>query len=180
MATTSVFHPYKVISQGQTSLQLEAGSHSKILVWVFRAVPFITFAMGIAAYLLAREIVVLLSLTAIALLEAIALSFVKSPSSVSMDSMGFTLDTISSKGVKQTWYLSNDIDYIQYRSVRAKHANLLVYDAILKTGKKVRFLVFPNYSNKLQNLAEIDGVISNISSKEVQQKQTDSKLSTPL
>ncbi len=92
------------------------------------------------------------------------------PHSIGLDSIGLNIDTASIKGFRQTYYLWNDVESIRYRTVSAKHSAMLVYDAILKKGKKAKFLSFDNYNAKKNCLDEINIVLQNISNKQVQQK----------
>ena len=86
-----------------------------------------------------------------------------------MDSMGFTLETLSIKGKKETYYLWSDIDFIRYKTIRAKHSTSLSYEAVFKTGKTLSFLSFANYHTKKDAVPEINSVLHEIIRKEVRE-----------
>ena len=168
--TATAFHPYKVIQPGRSTLQLQPGAGQNAALFVFRFIPLIMLIVGIILYIVQKETFFLLIFGGIALLEAVIFSFIKIPAALTMDSVGFTLETLSIKGRKETYYLWNDIDYIRYRTVRTKNSTSLTYDAMLKNSKKVSFLNFGNYHSKKQNLAEINTVLHQISNKEIREK----------
>ena len=79
------------------------------------------------------------------MIESLIFSFIKIPASLSMDSMSFTLETLSIKGKKETYYLCSNVDFLRYKTIREKSSTSLDYEAVLKTGKKLSFLSFANY-----------------------------------
>lgn len=104
-ASQTAFHPYKVISQGRNTLQLQPAAGQKAAVIIFRIMPVILLATGVVFYLTQKDLFFLLIFGGIALLEALIFSFIKIPASLSMDSVGFTLETLSIKGKeKRTIY----------------------------------------------------------------------------
>ena len=87
-----------------------------------------------------------------------------------MDSTGFTLETFSMKGRKETYYTWSDVDFIRYRKITGKNITTLTYSAMLKDGQKINFFSFSNYHAKKQSIPEINAVLNGISKKEVREK----------
>ncbi|MGZ5222540.1 MAG: hypothetical protein ACXWC7_20800, partial [Chitinophagaceae bacterium] len=96
----NLFHPYKIINQGRSTLQLQPGSGQKAGIVVLRVMPLIMLVIGVIMFVTQKEILFLAMFGGIALLEAVIFSFIKIPAAISMDSMGFTLETLSIKGRK--------------------------------------------------------------------------------
>ena len=165
----NLFHPYKVISQGRSTLQLQPGKGQASGVIVLRIMPLIMLVVGFALYVTQKNIMFLVVFGGVALIETLIFSAIKIPASLSMDSMGFTLETLSIKGKKETYYLWSDIDFIRYKTIRAKHSTSLSYEAVFKTGKKLSFLSFANYHAKKDAVPEINSVLHEISRKEVRE-----------
>ena len=169
-AEQNVFHPYKIIHQGRNTLQLQPAIGQKTGIIILRIMPLIMLVIGAILYFTQKEIIFLIMFGGIALFEALIFSFIKIPAALSMDSMGFSLETLSIKGKKETYYLWSDIDFIRYKVVRAKNSTSLSYEALLKTGKKLNFLSFPNYHTKKGAIPEINALITEISKKQVAEK----------
>ncbi|RYF86803.1 MAG: hypothetical protein EON98_02560 [Chitinophagaceae bacterium] len=172
MSTTekTAFSPYKIINQGRSTLQLEPGKGAKASVVVLRIIPLFLFVIGVIVFLVQKETFYLLIFGGIALFEVFVFSFIKIPAAVSMDSMGFTLETLSIKGRKENYYLWSDVDYIRQRMIVAKNSTTLNYAAVLNTGKKINFLSFNNYYSKKQSIPEINNALHDVSKKEVREK----------
>ena len=164
------FHPYKIIQQGRSSLQLAPNSAPKVAIYAFRFIPLIMLAVGAALFILENEPLFLYIFGGIALLEAVIFSFIKVPAAVSMDSMGFTLETLSIKGRQEQYYLWSDVEYIRHRITTAKNNTTLTYTAMMNEGKKINFLNKSNYNAKKQSIAEINEVLRGISKKDVREK----------
>lgn len=169
-ANQTAFHPYKIVTEGRGTLQLEPGKGPKVMLYVMRAIPLLMATTGVILFIVEKETFLLLIFGGIALLEGIVFSFIKIPASLSMDSMGFTLETYSMKGRKETYYLWNDVDFIRYRMITGKNSTTLNYAAILKTRNKVSFLNFNNYYKKKHSIPEINAMLHNISKKEIREK----------
>jgi|GEM_PF-3342422 len=167
---TTAFRPYKVAELNRTNLQLQPPSGHKFLIALFWFIPLAMIIVGIVFFIVEKEPLFLLVFGGIGLLEAIVFSFVKIPAALSMDSIGFTLQTLSLRGKKETYYLWNEIDYIRYKAVRGKNSTSLVYHAIPKNGKKINFLNFSNYHSKKQQIPEINEILHDISNKEIREK----------
>lgn len=168
--TQTAFQPYKVISAGRSNLQLQPPASIKAAMTIFRLTPLLMAAIGVVLYLVQGELFYLLIFGGVALFEAIVFSFFKLPAAVSIDSMGFTLETVSLKGRKENYYLWSEVDYLRHRMVSGKNSITLNYMAVLKDGKKVSFLNFNNYHRKKQSIPEINTVLHNISKKEIREK----------
>ena len=166
----AAFHPYKILSNGNSGLQLHAPGRTKTTIWILRIFPLFTFLIGIGAYAFTGEVLMVLVFGAVALFEVILLYFIKTPSSLQMDSVGFTLETVSMRGVQENYYLWNDVEYIRSRILRGKNSTSLVYDAVLKSGKKLNFLNFGSYQAKKNAIPAINEVLGEISRKEVREK----------
>lgn len=167
---TTAFHPYKVVQQGRDSLQLKASANHRIIIIVLRMIPILMIGVGIVLFITQKESVFLITFGGIGLLEAFIFTFIKIPASISIDNVGFTLETLSIKGRRETYYLWADIDFIRYKIVRAKNSTSLTYEAVLKTGKKFSFLSFPNYHQKREAIPELNSVLNDISNKEIREK----------
>lgn len=170
MSNDKLFDPYKIISQTGNSLHLQAGRGVKIIRVVFLLAPLILLGAGIALYLTQKEIFFLYVLGGAAALEFILFSFIQLPGDVQMDNMGFTLQLVSLQGKKQKDYLWTDVDAMHRRIMRTKNGAVLNYQVVLKSGKKQRFLSFPNYHGKKQSIPEINDVLQHISGKNVVEK----------
>lgn len=170
MSNDALFHPYKIIHQGRNDLQLQAGNNVKFARLAFLLIPILFLVFGLVLSITQKQIAFLYIIGGVAVLELFLFSFIKIPADLRMDTIGFTLKTVSVKSTKETDYLWNDVDSILQRIIRTKNGTVLAYDAVLATGKKVRFLNFPTYSPKKQSAAEIDSLLSQISNKEVIQK----------
>src|SRR5215203_505195 len=96
--TDHLFHPYKIINQGRSTLQLQPGKGLAAGVIVLRVMPLIMLVIGFALYVTQKNLMFLLMFGGIALIETLIFSFIKIPAALSMDSMGFTLQTLSIKG----------------------------------------------------------------------------------
>ena len=166
----NIFHPYKIISQTRGSLQLKPALGQKTILLVLRIMPLIMLTIGLVVYITQKEILFLAVFGGIALIEAFIFSFVKIPASLSMDNIGFTLETLSIKGRKEIYHLWNDVDYIRHRVIQSKNSTSLSYEAVLKEGKKISFLNFGSYHAKKSLLPEINAILSGISRKEVRDK----------
>lgn len=164
------FHPYKIMQQGRSTLQLAPGAAPKVAMFVFRFIPLMMVAVGVVLFVLEKEPFYLFIFGGIALLEAVIFSFIKVPAAFSADSMGFTLETRSIRGRKETYYLWSDVEYIRHRMTVAKNSTTLAYTAMMKDGKKINFLNFNNYGAKKQSIPEINAVLHTISKKEVREK----------
>jgi hypothetical protein len=167
---STAFHPYRVLQQERGRLQLHAPYSQRVIITFLRYMPLIIITIGLVLYLTQKEIVFLPVFCGMGLLIGLIFVFIEIPASVSMDSMGFTLETLLTKGRKETNYLWNDVDFIRHKVVRAKNSISLTYDAVLKTGKKVSFLTFANYHQKVQAIPEINAALHNISNKEIREK----------
>jgi len=165
-AEQTAFHPYKVTNQGRSTLQLQPGKAQSAGVIVLRIMPLIMLVTGVVMFVTQKDILFLVIFAGIALLEAFIFSFIKIPAALSMDSMGFTLETLSIKGKKETYYLWNDVDFIRHKTIRAKNSTALSYEAVLKSGKKITFLSFPNYHTTKTAIPEINTFLSQISGKQ--------------
>ncbi len=170
MVNDNLFHPYKIIQQSGSNLELQAGSRPAIIRAAFLAGPAILIIAGLVLYLTQKEIVFLYILFGIAALELLVFSFIKVPSDLRMDSVGFTLKRVSIKGAEETDYLWNDVDRIRRRFIRTKGGPTLAFDAIMKEGKKIRLLNFSSFNAARQSAAEIASVLSQISRKPVAEK----------
>jgi len=173
MVTTTnqtAFKPYKIVNESRSSLALQPSAGQKAAVFVFRFVPAFLLLMGIVISITQNRRLYLLIFGGIALLEALIFSFIKIPGSLSMDAVGFNLETLSVRGRKEIYYLWNDVDFIRYRMVIGKNSTSLTYDAMLKSGKKISFLTFPNYHSKKQSIEEINAILHQISNKEIRKK----------
>jgi hypothetical protein len=165
----TAFHPYKVVDQGRNNLQLQPPSGHKFLIALLWFIPLAMIIVGIVLFVVEKEALFLLVFGGIGLLEAIVFAFIRIPASLSVDSIGFTLETLSLKGKRETYFLWHEIDYIRYQAVRGKNSTSLAYHAIPKNGKKVNFLNFHNYHAKKQHISEINSVIKEISNKEIRE-----------
>lgn len=170
MANDNLFRPYKIIQQSGSNLELQAGSKPAIMRAAFLAGPAILLVAGTALYLTQREIIFLYVMFGIAALELFVFSFIKVPSDLRMDSVGFTLKRVSIKGTEETDYLWNDVDRIRWRFIRTKGGPTLAFDAIMKEGKKIRLLNFSSFNTVKQSASEIASVLSQISHKPVAEK----------
>ncbi len=170
MAATSPFHPYKVIEQEQSSLTLASSVSKNTQLLILRLVPLISIVTAIVVFLFTQNTIILYALAGFALLEIIIFSFIKTPVTIQLDSMGLNIETASMKGFQQTYYLWNDVEYIRYRIVRTKDSNMLVYHVMLKNGGKTKLLALNNYNAKGQQLQEINTLLLGISKKEVGEK----------
>ena len=168
-AQQTIFHPYKVIQQGRSVLQLQPPPGKKFVLFLLWFIPLIMLTVGVVLFLIQKETLFLYTFGGIGILEAILFSFIKVPASLSMDSIGFTLETFSLKGRNETYYLWNDVEFISYRKVSSKGGPSLLYDAILKTGKKISFLSFGNYHSKKNQLTELNSTLQQISNKEIRE-----------
>jgi hypothetical protein len=166
----NLFHPYTIINQGRSTLQLQPGKAQKTGIIVLRIMPVIMVAIGIILFVTQKDILFLAMFGGIGLIEAFIFSFIKIPAAISMDSMGFTLETLSIKGRKETYYLWNDVEYIRHKTISAKNSTSLSYEAVLKTGKGLSFLSFPNYHTKKQVIPEINVLLAQISGKQIAEK----------
>lgn len=166
----TAFHPYKIIHQGRSTLQLAPGAGPKVVIFLIRTIPLLMAGAGVVLFIIEKETFLLLIFAGMAVLEGLVFSFIKVPASLSMDSMGFTLETLSMKGKQESYYLWNDVDFIRYRILRGKNSTTLNYAAILNTGKKISFLSFNNYHAKKHSIPEINSVLHNISNKELREK----------
>lgn len=163
----NLFHPYKIIMQGRSTLQLQPGSGQKAGVYVLRIMPLIMLIVGVIMYVVQKQLLFLAVFGGIALLEFFIFSFIKIPAAISMDNMGFTLETFSIKGRQETYYLWSDVDFIRHKTISAKNSTSLSYEAILKTGKKLTFLSFQNYQSKKLLIPEMNNVLHEISKKQI-------------
>ena len=170
MATTSPFFPYKIVEQGRSTLTLASPTAKNIQLWLIRAVPLFTFGVALIVFLFTKEAIILYIFAGFALVEFLIFSFAKIPVGVQLDSMGMNLETVSTKGFQQTYYLWNDVAYIRYYTLRTKNGTMLMYHAIAKSGDKVKLLSFTNYNPQKTSLEEINFTLSAISKKEVRQK----------
>lgn len=168
-AHQTAFHPYQIINEGRSTLQLRPGKAPKIGMLVLRFIPLLMVVIGGVLFVVQKEIYFLLMFVGIALFEGIIFSFITIPAALSMDSMGLTLETYSIKGRKETYYLWSEIDFIRHRMFSGKNSTTLNYAAVLKTGKKVSFLNFNNYHKKKQSIPEINAVLHTISKKEIRE-----------
>ncbi len=172
MANDTIFHPYEVVQQGRNTLELQMRNRSRKLIrWIFLTPPLLIFMAGIVLFLVKKDILYVYVLGGIGILELILFSFFKTPVSVKMDNMGLSLTTLTVKGEKESFYLWNDVDYIRHRLSVTQNNTLLVYDAVLKSGKKIRFLNFSNYQKKKNAIPAMNEVLAQISGKEVTDKR---------
>lgn len=169
MAITSPFHPYKVIEQGRSTLTLASSVSKNTQLLILLVVPLVSIATAIAVFRVTKNTILLYVFAGVVILEFIAGSFIKIPVTVQLDSMGLNIETASLKGFQQTYYLWNDVEHLRYRIVRTKEITMLVYDAILKNGKKERLLAF-NYNAKKPQVEEINTILTAISKKEIRAK----------
>ena len=169
-SSQTAFHPYKIINEGRSSLELQPGSGQKVALFIFRFVPAFLLLMGCIISITQNRLLYLLIFGGIALAEALLFTLIKIPGHLTMDAVGFNLQTLSIKGNSETYYLWNDVDFIRYRMVLGKNSTSLTYDAMLKSGKKTTFLTFPNYHSKKRNIMEINDVLQQISRKEIRKK----------
>lgn len=170
MADSNPFRPYKIIHQSDSSLELKAGTSPTIIRAAFLAGPVILLVIGIILYTTQKDPLFLYIMCSIAVLELVIFSFIKLPGDLRMDNIGFTLKQISIKGAEVKDYLWSDVDRIRWRLIRTKGGPNLVFDAMLKDGKKLRLLNFQNFNTKNQSAAEISSVLSQISRKPVTEK----------
>jgi hypothetical protein len=170
MTDNNTFRPYKIIHQSGSSLELKAGTNPKVIRAAFLAGPAILFTAGIALFATQKQPLPLYIMCGVAVLELFAFSFIKMPADLRMDSVGFTLKTVSIKSSQDTDYLWNDVDHIRQRIIRSKNGATLAYDVIMKEGKKMRLLNFSNYNAKKQSATEINSILSQISKKPVTEK----------
>lgn len=170
MATDNPFRPYKVVAQSGTSLQLKAGTNVRLIRVVFLLAPLILLGMGVVLFVMQSDPKFLYILGGAALLETVIFSFIKTPGDLQMDRMGFTLQTVSLRGVQQTDYLWSDADRIRQRIIRSKNGATLNYQAVMKSGQKVSFLSFPNYIAKKGEAPQVAETLRSISGKEVTDK----------
>jgi hypothetical protein len=169
-ATQNPFHPYKVIMQRRSSLQLEPGWGPKVTLFVLRFIPLIMAVVGVVLLVIQKENFYLLIFGGFALFEGFIFSFIKIPAALFMDSTGFTLETFSVRGRREDYYLWNDVNFIRYRMIVGKNSTTLSYTAVLATGKKVNFLSFNNYHSKKHQIPEINSALHDISKREVRKK----------
>jgi hypothetical protein len=170
MAEETLFHPYKIIHQSSSNLQLQAGSNVKLIRRLLIGIPLLLLGVAVVLSLTQKEPVILYAMGGTALLELLIFSFIKIPADLRMDRIGFTLKTVSVQRTVETDYLWTDVDHIRQRITRAKNSTTLVCEAILTSGKKVQFLNFPNYLAKKQKAADMRTVFSEISNKAVVEK----------
>ena len=170
MPNDNLFHPYKIINQSNSSLELQAGNGPKVVRAAFLASPIILLIAGAALYITQKQLFFLYLMIGIAALELLIFSFIRVPTDLRMDSMGFTLKTISIRNTQEKDYLWSDVDRIRQRISRTKNGNVLNYEAVLKEGKKVRILSFNNYNPKKKEATAINSVLSQISHKPITDK----------
>lgn len=166
----TAFQPYQIINEGRSTLQLKAGKAPRVAMLVLGFIPLLMVAIGVVLFVVQKDIFFLLMFAGVALFEGIIFSFIKVPAALSLDSMGFTVETYSMRGRREDYYLWSDVDYLRNRMVSGKNSTTLNYTAVLKDGKKVSILNFNNYYSKKQSIPTINEVLHHISKKEVRDK----------
>ena len=171
MTRESIFHPYQIVAQSTTLLELQATRRKRALwFWVLRLAPLFALLMGVIMYVVSKELIMLLTMALLAAVEVFIFLRIHIPVALRIDSFGVTVDSLSLKGEKQRYNLWQDIDHIRYHTFQTKSGRQLVYDAVLTTGKKVRLLSFSSLQTKPENISRINEVLQQVSRIEIKNR----------
>jgi len=168
MATKTIFHPYRVVQQSPSTLEL--GSKSHLTMWLLRLLPLMVpvFIFIILLFnggdIPAEVIYIILGCT---LFTYLILAFIKVPAAVKLDSLGMSVTTVSIMGHKEQYILWSDIDRFEQTMQRTKNGRIYHYKAITNNNKKIRFLQFSGIHFSKDNIPEINNTLQQISHKQV-------------
>jgi hypothetical protein len=168
MATKTIFHPYRVINQTPSSLEL--GSNSKATMWLLRLLPlFVPVLMVIILSLNggafpSEVIYIILGVT---LFMYLILALIKTPAAVRLDSLGMTVTNVSIFGHKEEYILWSDIDRFEQSTQRTKNGKIYTYRLIRNDNKKIKFLQFSGLHFSANNIPEINNILHQLSLKQV-------------
>jgi hypothetical protein len=168
MATKTIFHPYQVIDQ--TSSSLELGSKSKATMWLLRLLPLIVpVFMVVILSMNGGEfpIEVIYIILGVTLFVYLILAFIKTPAAIKVDSLGITITHVSIFGHKDQYILWTDVDRLEQSTQRTKNGKIYTYRLIKNDNKKIKFLQFYGVHFSAENIPSINNTLQGLSNKVV-------------